>query len=747
MRQCEIDILNFENRLQQDKRELNDLIYRYQAEGGNREMMRDKLQNLQRELEYMEGQLGMLRQSAEADAPADNARQAMPQPQSAQPQSIQPQLAQPQSVQHQPTQPQLAQPQTVQPQPIRPVQEQIGRKIRERDLEKTFGKAWMGVIASGLVFVSFVIFAVMLLPVLTDGMKIAAMFAVSLAFTAVGLAKLKADAHNKFYLALSGCGLGAVYISILVSNIYFKAFGDIVLYLLIFVWAVCVCRLGRGGSVVFQSIGQLGITVAILFGCVLMVGKFDGAKFLMLVLFFATTSIIFMAAHRQKALYKNCISLAFNAVNLCIMSASVLSLPDSAIMKAVCAVLIVYAVIQIVFCYKCELSGNAAEFGIVNIVYMVLVSGLFGLLLRNVPSEVIMANMAVIAVCAVFLVLTEARLGQGLMLGKMLVQCAAMVIMLYELIDMDTAAAWYQCMAWTALVTALLCAAYFRKSVCYKVGGLVYTVFFMFCYSIKNPAKMLVGFVFFALLAVLIYLEKRQEKEHAHALLFAVSAYCAFLVKLSMDCAYMAGLLGDRGDEVTLTCIVVGAVNLAVIKTGRLRGRSESGGEVRAAVLALYGIHLVQMLLAVLRVMLPPTNNYYFVSVPWAVVLFVANTGKILQRKDAVSGVYVGVKFTVLLVAVLVGFGVSGVPVSICHFVLAVCCIAAGFRFGVKSLRIYGLVLSMISVFKMLLADIAYSGRWQLAAGFFVAGILCFAISRIYNSIDSRTAAETGQEK
>ena len=61
-----------------------------------------------------------------------------------------------------------------------------------------------------------------------------------------------------------------------------------------------------------------------------------------------------------------------------------------------------------------------------------------------------------------------------------------------------------------------------------------------------------------------------------------------------------------------------------------------------------------------------------------------------------------------------------------------------GFGIRVKSLRIYGLVLSMVSVFKLLLIDIAYGGLLQLAAVFFVSGLLCFAISMIYNMIDKK---------
>lgn len=83
-------------------------------------------------------------------------------------------------------------------------------------------------------------------------------------------------------------------------------------------------------------------------------------------------------------------------------------------------------------------------------------------------------------------------------------------------------------------------------------------------------------------------------------------------------------------------------------------------------------------------------------------------------------------------------FDAPSVVISVGCFVLAIISIVAGFGIQVKSLRIYGLVLSMVSVFKLLLIDIAYGGLLQLAAGFFVSGLLCFAISMIYNMIDKK---------
>ena len=92
----------------------------------------------------------------------------------------------------------------------------------KKDLEQTVGKSLMGIFASVLIFISLILFATLLLPYFTDTLKMLTTYLVSFAFLAVGLVKMKKDKGNKFYIALTGCGIGAIYISLLLSNMYFK---------------------------------------------------------------------------------------------------------------------------------------------------------------------------------------------------------------------------------------------------------------------------------------------------------------------------------------------------------------------------------------------------------------------------------------------------------------------------------------------------------------------------------------------
>jgi uncharacterized membrane protein len=62
--------------------------------------------------------------------------------------------------------------------------------------------------------------------------------------------------------------------------------------------------------------------------------------------------------------------------------------------------------------------------------------------------------------------------------------------------------------------------------------------------------------------------------------------------------------------------------------------------------------------------------------------------------------------------------------------------ILVGFGLAAKAIRMYGLVITNLSIMKLILLDITYNSVLEKAIGFFVCGLLCFFISFIYNRID-----------
>lgn len=92
--------------------------------------------------------------------------------------------------------------------PPRPVAAQAGyqQASGKQDLEKTIGRAILPVCAAGLIFLSLVFFAMLVLPYLSQGVKMVLMYTVSAAITLAGGILVAHDRRNKAFL---GCWAAA----------------------------------------------------------------------------------------------------------------------------------------------------------------------------------------------------------------------------------------------------------------------------------------------------------------------------------------------------------------------------------------------------------------------------------------------------------------------------------------------------------------------------------------------------------
>ena len=119
------------------------------------------------------------------------------------------------------------------------------------------------------------------------------------------------------------------------------------------------------------------------------------------------------------------------------------------------------------------------------------------------------------------------------------------------------------------------------------------------------------------------------------------------------------------------------------------------------------------------------------------IVIFSINT-KSLLKIDNRFGAYIGIKYTVLLLLILNSLNATNYIFSISCLIISVISIICGFMLQNKSIRLYGLILSMISIAKLILIDITYDNTLMRAVSFLICGLLCFGISLIYNYIDKK---------
>ena len=74
--------------------------------------------------------------------------------------------------------------------------------------------------------------------------------------------------------------------------------------------------------------------------------------------------------------------------------------------------------------------------------------------------------------------------------------------------------------------------------------------------------------------------------------------------------------------------------------------------------------------------------------------------------------------------------------------ITALICIVVGFAIKSKGLRIYGLIVIMLCVIKLVTFDISGADSISRVVAFIVGGIVCFVISGIYNMFENRLIRE-----
>lgn len=719
MKNIEIAILNYENQLLANRRQLNDLIYACQQENINPVLMNDKINHLQNEIEYMNQQLYLLKSDLQKEkAVSETVIQNTPaQPQNGMP-PVQNNMAQPQNGMP-PVQNNMAQPQNGMPNYA--AQNCL---VEKRDLENIIGKSWMGIFASFLIFISLILFATILAPFITDTIKMVAMYVVSIAFTGFGLYKRKKH-NNKAYLAISSCGVGAIYISLLLSHLYFKAIGYVVLYLLILIWAVFVCYLAKLKDKVFQIIGQCGITISLFFGCLLCSSTQDTMKLFMLALFFVLTASLFFVSSMQKEFDKNRINYVFHCINVFQLWVTITGMNNAGWYLGLSGVVVlVFLIAQFVFFFWSDLKENNTEFAI----YVVLNTVLTLLFLNEMIASSDICGIVFIAVAVALLAGTEWKCTQKNKYGKIVLQTFCMILLVPSLYSISF---FEQHIGSAIIMLPILVLGYWKKENVYKYGSLCMACIYMF--SDLNIAEHLgFGALYFGLLAYFLYTKKEQYKGA-----FKLVSYCIAFVYLYRD--FESLLRNVNGDiSVTIVYSVLGILNVLAMKS--VFAKNFKTLEIEKESFVITGIFNATFMILTLHAITDMENMIcHMILIFTAILLFMANTKNLLdQSKNSVPGFYIGIKFTILLFVILNSFDAVNYMISISLFLFAILSIVIGFRFAVKAFRLYGLILSMVSIAKLIMIDISYENTLGHALSFFACGVLCFVISMIYNVIDKK---------
>ena len=603
----------------------------------------------------------------------------------------------------------------------------------KKDLEKTIGKSLMGILASVLIFISLIMFATLLLPYFNDTAKMVTTYIVSFAFLGIGLLKLKKDKENKFYMALTGCGIGALYISLLLSNMYFKVLGDIPLYVLICIWGIGVCLFAKQQSLIFRIIGELGITISVLFGCVLCANNEDAVKLLALILFYAVSSGVFYFVHYEKEFIGNLVHHISNVINVYALAACTLYIAGHVIEQPQTWLMFAIVLLSMGSTLWHSLEKESVSYGGFAAVYTYVGYKMLESML--VKPEIF--SIAAYAGMLVLMVLYEWKKAGGAQ-GRYIAQT---FLLFMSMTALRSSSELYDYGMVPLLILPALLAGFFRRNPVFKYGSLVMLFLYTFAYRSYSPIPhfLLEGA---AIITAFVLLWRRKEqysrtfKYTLHVLTLLFLFHCTGdAVRELMSWRWDGDTIGGICNYILFTLF-----NIAMMKS-RFRRNPATGEQENPAV-----YNIANMLAMIVGVYMIGLMNDGRVSIFWHIMLiltvlgaFIINAKNLLDKRDNLpAGIYVGIKLTILMIVILKSFHSVNYVISIACLLLAIAGIVLGFVGQYKALRIFGLILSMISTFKLIMVDISYENTLGNALSFFVSGILCFAISLIYNYIDNR---------
>ncbi|MDL2325010.1 DUF2339 domain-containing protein, partial [Ruminococcaceae bacterium OttesenSCG-928-A16] len=629
-----------------------------------------------------------------------------------------------------------------------------------------FGKNIMGIIASLLIFIGLVSFAVLIYDQLPNFAKIGGMFLLSGALVATGLL-LGRKQKTPFSTSLLGCGIGSVYISIITTHLVFNAIPSLAVYLFLLVWVVgilfitqkfqygsifrLVCQLGILFSVGLAWMSDLSALEYILISLYTYAGFFiierkntsQNLIFNLGNILIATTFAILCSIHIANPPAAPALQVLLTVINPCLFAAFILFrlFATGKLMPAVTRFGVVALSISTVLLFIGLGAGLAPLKEINHASYYLAFMAL--ILVVNLPAIAKNIHLSLYQGVLVISAIVFAALGNGL--ANLLFPS-------------------YGCTGLLLVYVPLLCWGIAKKRGFYLQTAHVFLIldiiatYFLTSYNAFYTPMVLpfisavwYGIMLLCLAATVVYLYKNRLTTAIEPTKFYLYFAANFIILLSMlhlggEFSVFYGLVG------------CGLLHFITVSSGyfykwdssfRFFPKNTSPYEIGFANKSVF-LLVVSSLLFLIYI---PTLLVPMLPLPLHILLVLTAALHVIIRIRPLYtafagsrwlGTFIGGKTTLFVLAVMLSiFNFSNYPylISLLLLLVACSCIYIGFAKNFASLRIYGLVLTIASVLKLVTIDIAELNSIVRVGAFIGGGLLCFIVSRLYNTAHKKALA------
>jgi len=626
-------------------------------------------------------------------------------------------------------------------------------KKEKVDFEKKLGQNIMGILASLLIFIGLGLFIVLIYDYLTSPIKVFGMFVLSFSILGLGLFLFK-KRHDIFSLSLTGCGIGSVYISILMTNVYFHYIGDIPMYSLIVAWLAGILYLSSKfkdellTSNTISIIGQFGIVISVILGA----QSFKTIQELFLISFFMiATSLMhgLLAKASNKNILKNISILSISVSSIVIVSniSSNVFIKNSEfvinpIVLGILAFMIIGYNLIVNFNYYDENSSKSWFKAIVifpsAICLLIGADEFYSIITFITKTNSHLNELILLSVLALAMfVISEIK--EQPMIIRIITFGLFNIVLIQLAVELDI----IKYVGLSFIFVPMLVMGHVKKDLLYNIVGYIYlgvdVIVLLSKWSMENATWGMLEYfiIFLCLVASYAYMF---YKEESYNVCYKIINYLIFLIATAKMFALLDFSYSSELSYVVITLLnILAYSSIFVCDWKSLNGFSQNENKKEIATNII--CNLMNYLLTFIGFVLIYTTNselwHYTIIIALTCACFIGSYRLLQKFKDTKwIGFYIGIKSTIYINAIFYSFSflsANSYLSSISSLALAVIAIIIGFNLEVKSLRVFGLVLSMLSIFKLLLIDIQYDNSIGRVISFILAGLLCFGINFVYN--------------
>ena len=631
---------------------------------------------------------------------------------------------------------------------------------KKSNLETFIGKNIFVILASLLIFIGIVFFAKSILPYFTEQIKFALMCIFSVGFTVFSYFLVQRKKNN-LTASMLACGLGTIYITLLTGNLYFKFINAIVLYIALLVWIMVVWFCSNYKTFLFNIIGQVGILVSLILSIFNREVLGNINMLLYVIIFTVVAEVLYEFLFRKEDNYINitCMFLSLIIMQFPIFNNQTMTISEFMGSEKL-PLLIIWSLLLLYIVVKNIISNRDSQtkYSIISIVgFLILVSAftnsfayksfktvcliyLVYLVLTLLITEKLYytkERVDILNVLSALSFIGIVVLYYSIFPGKIYISGLIFVLLMsYYIYNTKTTYPNKLFLCEAGVITAINLFYSWRCSL------------FGYSFFDKAPTMVNLNNIFYAVSSIIIslmclYVISRKEKDNRN---IKAGLYIFSVVNIYSVFKYMANPNRYRPDlkELLLYLFIMAlAVAIQAIfnyvyplfeKTPKISPQKS---------FILYFIVNIFMSISSISYLfdLEKHIGLYIIGALLLTTLFMLNSSVFLTGKNNKAAIYVGLKITALIFIILRPLKFGSV-VSILLFVWAILCIIIGQKFNQKHLRIYALILSLISAIKLIMIDISYTSSLSRAFSFIICGLLCFLISYIYNRIEKQNNLE-----